>query len=156
MKSTVRAPMRGGLPRVKADAPKPLTAFAGQLYTPDVHNQMRDALKMSGLPPETDLDKIISEVVPDTDLTRAIAFEAAKKILRMSEEKPTGPTAVERLCDLFVEMGIPHKPISEHPGDYIVADGKGKMFSLIDAFIEVVRRMRAAEARLAVLEQQSS
>jgi hypothetical protein len=56
------------------------------------------------------------------------------------------------MCDLLGEIGIPLKA-PPFVGEYVISDGKGRAYGLIETFIEVVRRLRAAEARITDLEQ---
>lgn len=155
MKKAMRAPLKDALPIVTPDVPDALKAFVGTIYTPDAHNEMREALKMSGVDAGTDLDKIIETVVPGGEIAKMVAFEAARKRADAVKEKlwmkSSGPTAVDKLCDLFAEMNLSLKAPPHH-GDYIVADGKGRAFSIIDAFVEVVHRLSVAEQRISDLE----
>jgi hypothetical protein len=145
------APLSDRLPILEArKLPKVLASFAGRIYTPAVHNEMREMLTTAG---ETgDLDAIISTFTPAGDIAGMAAFQAAVQRAAPGKPKPAGPNGVDRLCDLFEELGLPLKA-PPFTGDYVIADGKGRVFSLIEAFIEVTRRMTAAEARLDDLEK---
>jgi hypothetical protein len=159
MKKTMRrAPLADRLPVIEVvttDVPKGLERFVGKIYTPDLHNEMREALKMAGADVGTDLDKVIAKLIPGSELSDMVAFEAAKKRAAPIKVRLgiSGPTATDRLGDLFEDLGLPRKA-PPYDGDYVLVDGNGRAFSLIDAFIEVTRRLRAAEARIADLEGQ--
>lgn len=137
--------------------PKRIAGFRGQVYTPQLHNEMRQALTIGMT--EADARKFVdpdtmiaTAVLPQNALAKAIAVEAAKLRARIRlPDKPTGPSQVDRLCNLFDTMDVPQKA-PPFDGDYVLCDGKGRAFSVIDAFIEMNRRIESLQARVECLE----